>query len=112
MKYLNDRGSATVSVAGLLVAILLLFSFAIAGVGTLITKHKLSSATDFAALSAAISLPQLTAACQVAQEQLTSTGFKLTNCQGGEHWVSISSSVQMSVLSYPITLNSEATAGW
>jgi secretion/DNA translocation related TadE-like protein len=112
MKHLSDRGSATVSVAGLLVAILLLFSIGFAAVGTLITKHKLSSATDFAALSAAISLPQLNSACQVAQQQLASSGFKLTNCQGGEHWVSISSSAQMSVLSYPITLNSEATAGW
>ena len=55
MKYLTNRGSATVSIAGLLIAIMVLFSFGAAGSGALITKHKLNSATDLAALSAAMS---------------------------------------------------------
>jgi secretion/DNA translocation related TadE-like protein len=112
MKYLNSRGSATVAVAGLLIAMMMLFSFGAAGSGALITKHKLNSATDLAALSAAMSLPQVSIACQVAATQLQNSGFQLTNCQGGELWVSLTTSANISILSYPIQLNSEAMAGW
>lgn len=112
MKYLTNRGSATVSIAGLLIAMMVLFSFGAAGSGALITKHKLNSATDLAALYAAMSLPEVSAACQVAAAQLRRSGFELTNCQGGEMWVSLTTSANLAILSRPIQLNSEATAGW
>ena len=112
MKRMSDRGSATVAIAGLLVVLMSAFSLGVAAIGILITKHKLESATDLAALSAAYDLPLVFAACQQAAAQLADAGFQLGDCQGGEAWVRVQGRVEISLLAYPIELQAEATAGW
>lgn len=112
MKHLNQQGSITLAIAGLLFAILSLFGTGLAAVGILNQKHKLHSATDLAALSAAMALPDLTAACLRGGAELAQAGFQLQSCQGSDHWVSLQAKVEISVLRQLIQLNSEATAGW
>lgn len=112
MKYLSNRGSATVAIAGLIVVLLSAFSLAVAAVGILLTKHKLESATDLAALSAAYDLPIVAAACDQAGSELAAAGFWLADCQGGEVWVRVRGRAEISLFAYPIRLQAEATAGW
>ncbi len=112
MKQLTDRGSATVAIAGLIMVLMSAFSFGVAAIGLLITKHKLESATDLAALSAAYDLPLVLVACQQAATQLATAGFQLGDCQGGDAWVRVQGLVEISLLAYPIQLQAEATAGW
>ncbi|CAB4573138.1 MAG: hypothetical protein F2563_02115 [Actinobacteria bacterium] len=112
MKFLTDRGSATVAIAGLIVVVMSAFSLGVAAIGILITKHKLESATDLAALSAAHDLPLVFAACQQAASELAVSGFQLGDCQGGDAWVRVQGRAEISLLAYPIELQAEATAGW
>ena len=112
MKYLTDKGSATVAIAGLIIVLLSAFSLGVAAIGILITKHKLESATDLAALSAAYGLPIEIVACHQAAVELSSAGFELASCEAGKAWVRIQGQVEIALLTYPIELKAEATAGW
>jgi secretion/DNA translocation related TadE-like protein len=112
MKNSDQRGAATTAVIGLLLVITVIFSFSLAGIGILINKHKLNSATDLAALSAAYRLPEVEIACQLAQSQLAKSGFTLILCDGDQDWVTIVSRQEITVFSQPIRLTAEATAGW
>lgn len=112
MKFLTERGSATAGVAGLLIVILGLFSLGVASVGMLITKHKLESATDLVALSAAYRLPLVKAACDQAAAQLAADGFALIACHGASDWISLQTEAEIAIFTYPIQLQTEATAGW
>lgn len=112
MKQLGERGSATVAIAGLIFALMILFSLTVAAVGILINKHKLNSATDLAALSAAIRLPMVEMACQQAKSELNKSGFTLTYCDGSDDWITVGGKAEIRLFTRPIPLFAQATAGW
>ncbi len=109
---LNDRGSATVAVAGTFISIAFVIFLMFAATAILINKVKLSSAVDLAALSAAVKLPDGALACETAAQQLRNLQFVLQECLPTTAQVTISGTTQMSILSIPINLTAQAAAGW
>lgn len=109
---LNQRGSASVAIAGLLFSLLAIAAVGVAAIGIVITKHKLDSSVDLTALSAAYQLPMVSAACDIASAQLAQDGFALVACQGADDWVTLTAEAKIAFLAYPIRLRTEATAGW
>lgn len=112
MRKIGERGAVTVAIAGLIFILMALFSFTAVAVGILVNKHKLNSATDLAALSAAVRLPQIDTSCQQAEFELNKSGFILSYCDGSDDWITVGGTTEIRVFTRPITLSAQATAGW